>query len=185
MWYLIVSIPDLCTLAYFENSFLRNYWNDRWYPKIFSCINPYRPGVLFVVHWQTLQTQIRGRRTQRLVGISTVSLQSVPLKFEWKWKIPPYTPKIGNERVLLIRVWGSIRLTWAKPGIIRIRICMLSFDLSCISFFDKIGSRDLLFPQKLQVSFFLCNSWISLYLNLSLTHLSINLSKFLFVFSSL
>ena len=48
----------------------------------FTLLNTYKPSVLFVGHRQTAQTQIRRRRTRRLIGVSTVSLQNVLLKFE-------------------------------------------------------------------------------------------------------
>ena len=44
--------------------------------------NPYKPSVIFVGHRQTVQTQFRRRRTQHLIRVSTVCLQTVLLKFE-------------------------------------------------------------------------------------------------------
>ena len=41
---------------------------------------PYKPSVLFVRHRQTVQTQIRRRRTQRLIRVFTVCLQNILLK---------------------------------------------------------------------------------------------------------
>ena len=45
-------------------------------------INPYKPGVLFVGHMQTVQNQIRRRKTRHLIRFSTVGLQKCLLKFE-------------------------------------------------------------------------------------------------------
>ena len=61
VWCLIVSSPDICLLAY---------------------LNPYKPIVLLVGHRQTVQTQIRRRRTRRLIRVSTVCLQNVPFFFK-------------------------------------------------------------------------------------------------------
>ena len=47
-------------------------------------LNPYKPSVLFVGHRQTEQTQIRRRRSWRLIRFSTVCLQNVLLKFKIK-----------------------------------------------------------------------------------------------------
>ena len=40
-------------------------------------------------------------------------------------KETPNTPKIGNERVLLVRVGGSIQLIWVNLGI----IIIISYDI--------------------------------------------------------
>ena len=45
--------------------------------------NPYKPSVLFMGHWQTVQTQIRHRIMRCLIWIFTVCLQNVLFKF-WK-----------------------------------------------------------------------------------------------------
>ena len=75
-------------------------------------VNPYTPGVLFVGHRQTVQTQIRCRTMRCLIRVSTVCLQNVLLKFDQKQKIQPNTPKIGNGFLLLIRV---DRFTFIAP----------------------------------------------------------------------
>ena len=41
----------------------------------FIVLNPLKPSVLFVGHWQTVQTQIRRHRTRRLIRVSSVCLQ--------------------------------------------------------------------------------------------------------------
>ena len=43
-------------------------------------INPLKPSVLFVGHRQTLQNQIRRRKTRRLIRFSTVCLKKVSFK---------------------------------------------------------------------------------------------------------
>ena len=45
-------------------------------------INPFSPSVLFVGHEQTVQTQIRRRKTRGLIRVSTVSLQNVLTKVD-------------------------------------------------------------------------------------------------------
>ena len=42
--------------------------------------NPYKPSVLFVGHQQTVQNQIRRRKTRRLIRFSTVYLQKFSFK---------------------------------------------------------------------------------------------------------
>ena len=59
------------------------------------CIpNPYKPSVLFMGRRQTVQTLIRRHVLRRLIRVSTVCLQNVQLKFEYKWK--KYHPTILN-----------------------------------------------------------------------------------------
>ena len=41
-----------------------------------------KPSVLFVAHWQIMQTQISRRKTRRLISVSTVNLQNVLLEIE-------------------------------------------------------------------------------------------------------
>ena len=45
-------------------------------------INPYKPSVLFVGHRQTVQNQIRRRKTRLLIKFSTVCLQKFLLRYE-------------------------------------------------------------------------------------------------------
>ena len=52
------------------------------YAKEQDWINPYKPGVHFVGHRQKVQTQIRRRRTRRLIRIFTICLQNIQLEFE-------------------------------------------------------------------------------------------------------
>ena len=47
-------------------------------------VNPYRPGILFVGHRQTVKTQIRCHRMWRLIRVFTVCLQNIQLKFKSK-----------------------------------------------------------------------------------------------------
>ena len=47
-------------------------------------INPVKPSVLFVGHRHTVKTLIRRRKTRRLIRVSTVCLQNVLLKFDYK-----------------------------------------------------------------------------------------------------
>ena len=49
-----------------------------------SVLNPYKPRVLFVGHRQTVQTQIRRRRTPRLIRVYIVCLQNVLSKIKKK-----------------------------------------------------------------------------------------------------
>ena len=44
----------------------------------------YKPSILLMGHWQTVQNQTRRRKTQRLTRFSTVCLQKFPLKSEWQ-----------------------------------------------------------------------------------------------------
>ena len=76
-------------------------------------VNTYKPSVLFVGHRQPVQTQIRRRRTRRLIRVSTVCLQNISLKENNEKKLPD-TPIIGNGLVQWIRVGKSIRLKWVK-----------------------------------------------------------------------
>ena len=48
--------------------------------------NPYKPSVPFLGHGQTVQTQIRRRRTQRLIRVFTVCSQEFIFEIEYKWK---------------------------------------------------------------------------------------------------
>ena len=45
-------------------------------------LNPYKPGVLSMEHRQIVKTQIRRRRTRRLIRLCTVCSQNVLLKLE-------------------------------------------------------------------------------------------------------
>ena len=45
-------------------------------------VNPYKPGVLFVGQWQTVQNQIRRRKARRLIRFSTVCKQKFLLKVD-------------------------------------------------------------------------------------------------------
>ena len=47
-----------------------------------TLFNPYKPSVLFMGHRETEKTQIRRRRTRRLIRVSTVYLQNILLKIE-------------------------------------------------------------------------------------------------------
>ena len=80
----------------------------------YAIFNPYKPGVLFLWHRQTVQTQIRRRRTRRLIRVFTVCWQEFLTKIEQKWKSTPDTPKIGNGLVQLRRMDGSTRQMWVK-----------------------------------------------------------------------
>ena len=62
-----------------------------------SYTNPYKSSVLFVGHGQTVQTQIRRRRTRRLIRVSTVYLHNIQLILEYKSKIPPTALKNGLD----------------------------------------------------------------------------------------
>ena len=69
--------------AFSEEGISTNYSSLRIYPEFESrldCrnpvrLNPYKPGVLFLGHKQTVQTQIRRRRTWRLIRVYTVRSQ--------------------------------------------------------------------------------------------------------------
>ena len=54
--------------------------------KITKTFHPYKTKILFMGHIQAVQTQIRHRRTQRLIKISNVCLLSILLQFEQQWK---------------------------------------------------------------------------------------------------
>ena len=75
--------------------------------------NPFKPSVLFVGHWQTVQNQIRRRKMRHLIKFSTVAYRCL-LKFEWKWKIPPNNSRIGNGLVQLIRKGKYIQHKWVN-----------------------------------------------------------------------
>ena len=45
-------------------------------------INPYKPGVFFVGHWQTVQNQLRRSKMRCLIRFSTVYKQKFLLKFK-------------------------------------------------------------------------------------------------------
>ena len=78
-------------------------------------LNPYKPSVLFVLRTQIVQTNTRRRRTRGLIRVSTVCLQNVLLKFEYKWKIPPNIPYSRTWLFQLITVGNSIRLKRYVP----------------------------------------------------------------------
>ena len=73
--------------------------------------------VLFVGHRQTVQPNITRRIMQRIIRISTVFLQNVLLKFEFK-KMKKKTKKTKQYPLKwkwvgpIIRVGNSIRLKW-------------------------------------------------------------------------
>ena len=77
--------------------------------------------------------------------------------------MPPSTSKIGNERVLLIRVGGSIRLRWVNLGTIIIISCMLSFDpfLYFVSTRSDLWICIFLKKNNYKYPFFLCNILIT------------------------
>ena len=62
------------------------YEKTKFYSSQFT-INPYKPGVPFVVHRRTVQTLIRHRIMRRLIKVFTVCLQKFQLQTEQKWKI--------------------------------------------------------------------------------------------------
>ena len=45
-------------------------------------LNPYKPSVLYMGHRKTVQTQIRRRRMERLIRVSTVCSHKGLLEFE-------------------------------------------------------------------------------------------------------
>ena len=49
---------------------------------LFKCLTHKKPSVLYVGHRQSVQNQIRRRKTRRLITFSTVCLQKFLLKFE-------------------------------------------------------------------------------------------------------
>ena len=70
---------------------MRKLWNMyelRSFPKqqktaLFNVLfNPYKPSALFVGNRQTVENQIRRRKTQRLIRFSTGCLQKFLLKLE-------------------------------------------------------------------------------------------------------
>ena len=87
-------------------------------------LNPYKPSIHFIGHQQTVQNQIRCHRMQPLIRISTISLQHVLSKFEYKRKLEDLkvlrrSPdllnivKIGQgqlqlimEQILFNHIWG-------------------------------------------------------------------------------
>ena len=75
-------------------------------------VNPYKPSILFVAHWQTVQNQIRHRITWHLIRFSTVCLQKCLLNL--KKKNPTQQPLKRNGLVQMIIVGNSIRLKWVK-----------------------------------------------------------------------
>ena len=74
-----------------------------------SVINPY-----FCSPKQTVQTQIRRRRTRHLIRIYNDSLQEFLFEIDWKWKSSPGTPKIGNWLFQLKMMGGSTRQIWVE-----------------------------------------------------------------------
>ena len=77
--------------------------------RLISVFNPFMPSVPILGHRQTIQSQIRHRRTQRLIRVYTVCIQEFLYKIHQKWKSTPNTPKIGNGLVQLIRMEKSTR----------------------------------------------------------------------------
>ena len=73
-----------------------------------SIINPYKPSVLFMGHMEIVQTPhnvVSDHDLHCLLNECYITI--------WKKKLgTPYTPKIGNGLVLLIRIVKSIRLKW-------------------------------------------------------------------------
>ena len=57
------------------------------YIAIKNHINPYKPSVLFVEQWQTVQTKIGRRRTRRLIRISTICLHRLQTELKYPSKI--------------------------------------------------------------------------------------------------
>ena len=72
-----------------------------------------------MAHRKTVQIQIRRRRTQRLIRVSTVCTQNVVLKFQSKRNIPPTILKtemdwsIGEEWETPFGLNGLITVSWA------------------------------------------------------------------------
>ena len=63
-------------LAVLLNFNLTKQWDCQWVPQLrldHGLINPYKPGVPFLRHRQTVQTQIRCRRTRRLIRVYTIT----------------------------------------------------------------------------------------------------------------
>ena len=63
------------------------FWLTFMYKKVFWLLEVSgeirgKPGVIFVGHRQTMQTQIRRHRTRRLTRVSIVSLHNVLLEFD-------------------------------------------------------------------------------------------------------
>ena len=72
--------------------------------------NPFSPSLLFDRHRQTVQTQIRRRRTRRRIRISSAALRIIYWNSNKNGK--KYLPV--NGLVQLIRVENSIQLKWVK-----------------------------------------------------------------------
>ena len=69
----------------------------------------------FLGYRQTVQTQIRRRRTRRLIRVHTVCLQEFLFQIEYKWNCKPDTPKIWNGLVIFIWMGCSTRQMWVNP----------------------------------------------------------------------
>ena len=87
--YVIVSLwnPHAFKFSYFQ---CLGIWSLMLLMKI--TVNPYKPSVPFLGHRQTVQTQIRCRRTRHLIRVYTVCLQEILLKMKSKYKKMHQTP---------------------------------------------------------------------------------------------
>ena len=73
LFFIWPNLIDKETITIVCSNFLLN-WTGSY--------NPHKPSVLFVGHRLTVQTQIRCRKTWRLIRLSTVCSQKVLLDFE-------------------------------------------------------------------------------------------------------
>ena len=71
------------TLSYLQSTITTATGRCRYQTARFNIVsfvtklNTYKPGVLFVGYKQTVQTQLRRRKTRRLIRVSTVFLKNV------------------------------------------------------------------------------------------------------------
>ena len=76
--------------------------------------NPFKPNVPKKGHWQTVKTQIRRRRTRRLIRVYTVYIKYRNFIKHGDNKNLSDTPYIGNEPVRRVKVEESFGINGLK-----------------------------------------------------------------------
>ena len=74
-----------------------------------SQFNPFKPGVLFMGHKQTEQSQIRRRNTRRPIWDYSVCLHDFHRKVKQKLKTTPNVPKSESGLIQMIGMGHSTR----------------------------------------------------------------------------
>ena len=98
-------LPSICRYEMTSNSFTLLGRNT---------VNPYKHGIIFMGHMQTVQLLIRHRIMRCPIRNFTVCLDNLLHVLKFGEKKTTNIPKIGNGLLQLIVVGNFIRLKWIK-----------------------------------------------------------------------